>query len=98
MYIMWVCMIFEWDENKNRINKVKHGIDFESTTTVFDDPLMQSRVDEDVRWQTIGYSEGSIVLLFVAHTYHEADEIVVRIISARRANKHEREYYEKGSF
>ena len=59
---------------------------------------MQSRVDEDGRWQTIGYSEGCIVLLFVAHTNHEADEIVVRIISARRANKYEREQYEKGSF
>ncbi len=91
-------MIFEWDENKNRSNKVKHGIDFESAITIFDDPLMLSRVDKDGRWQTIGYSEGSILLLFVAHTYHEADEIVVRIISARRASKHEREQYEKGSF
>jgi uncharacterized DUF497 family protein len=91
-------MIFEWDENKNRVNKVKHGIDFESAATVFDDPLMLSRVDEDGRWQTIGYSEGCILLLFVVHTYHEAYEIVVRIISARRVNKHEREQYEKGSF
>jgi uncharacterized DUF497 family protein len=91
-------MIFEWDDSKNRSNKVKHGIDFESAITVFADPLMQSRVDEDGRWQTIGYSEGSILLLFVAHTYHEGDEIVVRIISARRANKYEREQYEKGSF
>ena len=91
-------MIFEWDENKNRSNKVKHGIDFESAITVFDDPLMKSRLDEDGCWQTIGYSEGYILLLFVAHTYHEADEIVVRIISARRANKHEREHYEKGNF
>jgi len=91
-------MIFEWDESKNRSNKVKHGIDFESAITVFDDPLMLSRVDENGRWQTIGYSEGSILLLFVAHTYHDADEIVVRIISARRASKHERAHYEKGSF
>ena len=91
-------MIFEWDQNKNIANKAKHGIDFESAITVFDDPLMLSRVDENGRWQTIGYSEGSILLLFVAHTYHEADEIVVRIISARRASKHEREHYEKGSF
>ena len=91
-------MIFEWDENKNRVNKVKHGIDFQSSITIFDDPLMQSRVDEDDRWQTIWYSEGHILLLFVAHTYHEADEIVVRIISARRANSHERKHYEEGKF
>lgn len=91
-------MIFEWDENKNRANKQKHGIDFESASTVFNDPLMQSRVDEDGRWQSIGCTEGNILLLFVAHTYHEADEIVVRIISARRAGKKEREKYEKGSF
>lgn len=37
-------------------------------------------------------------MLFVAHTYHEADEVVVRIISARRASRQEREHYEKGSF
>jgi uncharacterized DUF497 family protein len=43
-------MFFEWDENKNRVNKVKHGIDFESATTVFDDQLMQNRVGEDGRW------------------------------------------------
>lgn len=91
-------MIFEWDDNKSRSNKKKHGIDFESAATVFDDPLMQSRVDEDGRWQTIGYSAGHILLLFVAHTYQEADEIVIRIISARRASKKEREQYEKGSF
>lgn len=91
-------MVFEWDEKKNRSNKVKHGIDFESAITVFDDPLMQSRVDEDGRWQTIGFSEGRILLLFVVHTYHEADEIVVRIISARRVSRHEREHYEKGIF
>jgi uncharacterized protein len=91
-------MIFEWDETKNRSNKEKHGIDFESAITVFNDPLMLSRIDEDGRWQTIGYSEGCILLLFVVHTYHEADEIVVRVISARRANKHERKHYEKGSF
>ncbi|GCF83444.1 hypothetical protein GSbR_00440 [Geobacter sp. SVR] len=59
---------------------------------------MQSRVDADGRWQSIGYSEGRILLLFVAHTYHEADEVVVRIISARRASRQEREHYEKGSF
>ena len=91
-------MIFEWDENKNRSNKDKHGVDFESAATVFDDPLMQSRVDEDGRWQSIGYSAGHILLLFVAHTYHETGEVVIRIISARRASKHEREWYEKGSF
>ncbi|WP_173195892.1 BrnT family toxin [Geobacter sp. SVR] len=90
--------MFEWDENKNRSNRAKHGIDFESAITVFDDPLMQSRVDADGRWQSIGYSEGRILLLFVAHTYHEADEVVVRIISARRASRQEREHYEKGSF
>ena len=30
-------IIFEWDENKNRINKVKHGIDFETAILVFND-------------------------------------------------------------
>ena len=94
-------MIFEWDETKNRINKSKHGVDFETATHVFEDTLLASRVERIVnaeeRWQTIGMSEG-LLLLLVVHLCSLEDEITVRIISARKADKHERKRYEKGTF
>lgn len=94
-------MIFEWDENKNRINEKRHAIGFEVAATVFDDPHHASRLDNsphhEERWQTVGMSEG-LLLLFISHTYHEADEIVIRIISAREALPRERRQYEKGTF
>ncbi len=34
-----------WDEEKNRINRRKHGVDFEEAKTVFDDPLAVSIFD-----------------------------------------------------
>lgn len=94
-------MVFEWDENKNRSNKAKHGVDFETAALVFDDPLCASRferaVDDEERWQTIGIVEKASLLL-VAHTYSDGQDIIIRIISARRADSHERKRYEKGTF
>jgi uncharacterized DUF497 family protein len=94
-------MIFEWDENKNCANKAKHGVDFETAALVFDDPLCASRieraVDGDERWQTIGVAEKALLLL-VAHTYRVGQDTIIRIISARRADSHERKRYEKGIF
>jgi uncharacterized DUF497 family protein len=93
-------MRFEWDERKNRANRRKHGVSFETAQLVFDDPLHLSRPDyEDdgeERWQTIGVV-GGVVALIVAHTYRqEGDDEIVRIISARKATKQERKHYEKG--
>lgn len=94
-------MLFEWDENKNRINKAKHKVDFVTAATVFDDPHSVSRVENadysEERWQTIGYAENTLLLL-VVHTYRVDDEMVVRIISARKAVGQERKQYENGSF
>ncbi|MDO9309030.1 MAG: BrnT family toxin [Deltaproteobacteria bacterium] len=91
-------MILEWDENKNRINKAKHGISFEMASTVFEDCLSASRLESEDHWQTIGHAEGGMLLLFVAHTYQEGADIVVRIISARQVTPHERKHYENGTF
>mgnify|MGYP002711929973 CR=1 FL=1 len=88
---------FEWDENKNRINKNKHNISFEEVRSVFsdenavlfDDP--DHSTDEE-RFLIIGYSRSNIICL-VSHCYRENEE-VIRIISARKATKNERRYYE----
>jgi uncharacterized protein len=92
----------EWDENKNRSNRRKHGVSFEEAAQVFFDPLHASDQDRmeggEQRWQTIGMSTGFMVLV-VAHTTTDYDEEgraveVIRIISARRAERKERRRYE----
>jgi uncharacterized protein len=88
---------FEWHEAKNRSNKRKHGIDFETAQLVFDDPHCISFVerisDGEERWRAIGSLE-DIIVIVVVHTYREeASEEVIRIISARRATRHERNLY-----
>jgi uncharacterized DUF497 family protein len=87
--------IFEWDENKNKMNLAKHGVSFDDAAKAYLDPNRidfydekHSRQNED-RWIFIGATAG--VVLFVVET--EPCENVVRIISARRALKQEREVY-----
>jgi len=89
-----------WDENKNLVNQEKHRISFELAQRVFDDPLHLSRHDRiengELRWQTIGLV-GNVALLLVAHSVIEAGgEDMIRIISARKADKRERKIYEQG--
>lgn len=91
-------MEITWDENKNKSNKLKHGISFETAEKVFDDPYHLSKIDhretKEKRWLTIGQIMG-IVIIIVAHTYKESDgEEYVRIISARKATKKEQREYE----
>ena len=80
---------FAWDERKNRANRRKHGIGFETAVLVFDDPnhvsVQDREVDGEQRWQTIGLVEGIHVLL-VAHTVDD-NEKVIRIVSARKATR-----------
>jgi uncharacterized protein len=89
---------FAWDERKNRANRRKHGISFETATLVFDDPFhisVQDReVDGEARWQTIGMVNGVHVLL-VAHIMEEEGGLI-RILSARKATRQERSIYAQG--
>ncbi len=90
---------FEWDENKNRINQERHKVSFETAQHVFDDPFAVAHQDRyengEHRWQTIGMV-GGVLILLVAHTvrFNEENEII-RIISARRAERNERKRYEE---
>ena len=91
-------MEFTWDERKNRVNRRKHRVSFETAILVFDDPLHVStqdrEVDGEARWQTIGMVPGAQVLM-IAHTVDE-DEKVIRILSARKATPSERCTYAQG--
>jgi hypothetical protein len=90
-------MVFVWDEKKNRINRRKHGISFETVTRIFEDPNVVSYrdrvVDEEERWHAID-SAGGIAIVLVVHTseeHHGEEEI--RIIPARKASPRERARY-----
>ncbi len=89
---------FEWDPVKARSNERKHGISFETATFVFDDPyslLELERIEGgEYRWQTLGMA-GDAPVLFVVHTIRDEDVEIVRIISARRADRNERKRYER---
>lgn len=87
---------FEWDERKNSANRRKHGVSFEEAQTVFydDRAILTDDPDEDEeRFVLLGLS-ASLKTLVVCHCYREADE-VIRIISARKAQKEERRDYDK---
>lgn len=92
-------MEFTWDARKDRLNRRKHRISFDTALHVFDDPhhvtTQDREVDGEPRWQTIGMIEVHNVLL-VAHA--EDDETgAIRIISARKATRTERRIYAEGN-
>lgn len=90
-------MNFEWDEEKNRINKKKHGVTFEMAVRVFLDDKRIEKLDtghstlEEERTNIIGRVSG-LLILFVVATDRSGK---TRIISARKAEpEEEAEYYE----
>ena len=90
-------MVFTWDPHKAAENQRKHRVDFREAATVLEDALSTTFPDPghsrlERRYLTIGTSRHGR-LLVVAHT--EVGE-VVRIISARRATRRERRFYEEG--
>lgn len=93
-----VSQRFEWDEYKAAANLAKHRVSFEDATRVFIDPLAlleEDRIEDgEQRWQTIGMADGDILLL-VIHVFRLSDGTEkIRIISARKAQPHERRKYE----
>lgn len=88
-------MQFEWDEGKNRINVRKHGIDFVDAIDVFNHPVLiaqDGREDYgEERWIAIGWMKATMAVV----VYVERSGPCVRIISARKATKHEAKRYEQ---
>lgn len=100
-----VTIRFEWDPAKAAANLRKHGVRFESAARVFADPFVNmapERVDDgELRWQAVG-SIGGMKILLVVHTIREVNDNgreieVIRIISARPADRTERRRYEEES-
>ena len=90
-------MRFVWDPRKAAANVVNHGVSFDEASTAFDDPLGAYYPDtlHPDRFILIGLSRRPR-LLYVVHAEVKADRI--RIISARKATKHEKKAYEEGGF
>lgn len=89
---------FEWDIKKAESNERKHGISFDEASTVFADALSLTIHDplhseDEERFVIIGGSYKNRMLT-VVHT--ERDDSI-RIISARKATKNERSYYESNA-
>jgi len=90
-------MKFEWDENKNSKNKEKHKIDFEEAKTIFDDPdaiELEASRNGEYRIIRIGKTATKFILLVV----YTVRGLVARLISARQANKKERNLYIEHKF
>ncbi len=89
-------LIFSWDDNKNTLNKQKHGISFEEAQTVFfdenaiefDDP--DHSINEE-RFILLDLNQNFKVLV-VCHCYRK-NETEIRIITARKATKKEQKVY-----
>jgi len=89
-------MRFAWDDAKASENVRKHAISFEEAATVFADENARLKHDpdhsrEEDRFLLLGFS-ATLRLLLVCHAYREND-VVIRIISARKATPNERKQY-----
>lgn len=88
-------MRFEWDEDKNNSNIQKHGLDFVDVKEVFDGPMAISLDDRqdygEDRWIGVGTMRNVVVVV----AFTERGEDCIRLFSARKATKQERESYGK---
>jgi uncharacterized protein len=89
-------LVFEWDEGKNTANRKKHGVSFEEARSAFLDENARVLLDpdhseEEDRFVLLGLSI-SLGILIVCHCYRE-EESIVRIISARKADREEQQLY-----
>ena len=93
-------MKFEWNIEKEKINIKKHNVTFEQASFVFSDMYALNQYDEEHseyedRWVILGKSLNEVLLL-VVHTFRNKDNVeYVRIISARKATKKEKQTYQK---
>ena len=93
-------MEFVWDDQKAEENRRKHRVSFQESQTVFYDPEARLIYDPDHsqdedRFILLGLSS-ALRILIICHCYRENDQ-VIRIISARKANRNEQRQYTRWS-
>ncbi|MGB5157458.1 BrnT family toxin [Desulfobacterium sp. N47] len=96
---MAISYNFEWDPVKARENRDKHAVTFDEAASVFKDSKALSKFDSEHsetedRWLTLGISERGRLLVLI-HTFQEdsKEAVTIRIISCRKATKHESKIY-----
>jgi uncharacterized DUF497 family protein len=87
---------FDWDSRKAKANRQKHRVSFEEAQTAFldEDALVIEDPDHsqtEDRFILLGLS-AALRVLFVCHCVRESGSLI-RIVSARRANREEQEQY-----
>ncbi|MBX9877467.1 MAG: BrnT family toxin [Candidatus Obscuribacterales bacterium] len=86
---------FQYDYDKGRSNFNKHHIHFEKAALVFFDTLrtiaFNGSYDDEERWETIGLARGLILFVVYTERKNEDGQEVTHLISARKADKRERE-------
>ncbi len=88
-------MRFEWDEKKSEANLQAHEIDFNHVPEIFNSPMMINLDDrfpyDEERYIGVGFLRNIIAVV----AFVEKERDVIRIISARKANKHESKSFER---
>ena len=89
-------MRFDWDPEKDAVNRATHGIGFDQAAKVFapgsfwldiDD---EAHSEDEIRYRAIGTIAHGVVVV----VYTDRDDDIVRIISARKATAREKQFYE----
>lgn len=91
-YVYNTSMFLTWDEAKRQANLRKHGFDFADVESVFEGDTFTFEDDRfdygEVRLITLGLLQGMVVVVI-----HAEEESLIRIISMRKADKHEQKLY-----
>lgn len=88
-------MKFEWDENKNLENIRKHRIDFNDVVEIFSGPMIVNIDDRFDYGKDRFIGAGFIKSMIAIVVFIEKKADIIRIISARKANKNESKQFEK---
>lgn len=89
---------FEWDEAKAAGNLLKHGVSFQTAATIFDNEVLE-RIDDREDYGEVRFvSHGCVGFDVYRVVYTWRAENVVRIVSAQKAGRHEREIYCRATF
>ena len=86
---------FEWDDEKNKENVRKHGLDFADAWQIFDAPMLTTLDTKEDYGEDRFLGMGFLKNLVVVVVYTEPKEETTRIISLRKALKHERKQFEE---
>lgn len=84
---------FEWDEDKAEANLAKHGVSFLTAAEMFDNEILERSDDREDYGEARFIALGRVGMDVYRVTYTWRGDDIVRIISAQKAGRHEREIY-----